>query len=214
MPSLSWNKKWGQELAEFVPSSEEQHWGDRWGDPERDGARARAAYIEVHRRYLEPYLRPALDVVEIGSGGGRWTKYLLPSARRLVVVELNPESFDYLLRRFPSYAGRMEFYRTSGYEMTGVRDATIDLVFSFDVFVCVEPEGIAAYLDEIERVLRPGGRAVVLYADQTKPLAAEKAGYSDMDSERMDALLRATDLIVLEHDCDGMCDSNLIVVQK
>src|SRR5215213_8668759 len=209
MPSLEWNRKWGPMLAEFEQGPDEPHWGDRWGDPETF-----EPLLEVRRRFVEPYLRPGLDVLEIGSGGGRWTQYLLPAARRLVVVELNPESLDHLRRRFPAHADRIEFHRTSGYEMAAVPDGSIDLVFTFDVLVHVEPEGIAGYLGEIERVLRPGGRAVVHYGDKRKPIAAENPGFSDMDRERMDALLAATRLRVLEHDEEVMFHSNLVALEK
>jgi len=209
MPSLEWNRKWGPMLAEFEQGPEEPHWGDRWGDPETF-----EPLLEVRRRFVEPYLRPGLDVLEIGSGGGRWTQYLLPAARRLVVVELNPESFDHLRRRFPAHAERVDFHVTSGYEMGGVPDASIDLVFTFDVLVHVEPEGIGGYLGEIERVLRPGGRAVVHYGDKRKPIAAENPGFSDMDRARMEALLAATRLRVLEHDEEVMFHSNLVALEK
>lgn len=209
MPSLEWNRKWGPMLAGFTQTADEPHWGDRWGDPETE-----EALLEVRRRFVEPYVRPGLDVLEIGSGGGRWTQYLLPAARRLVSVELNPESFDHLRRRFPRHADRMELYRTSGYEMAGVPDASIDLVFTFDVLVHVEPEGIGGYLLEIERVLRPGGRAVVHYGDKRKPVAAENPGFSDMDRARMEGLLAATRLRVLDHDEDVMIHSNLVALEK
>ena len=209
MPSLDWNRKWGPMMSDWDASADEPNWGDRWGDPEQF-----EPLLEVRRRFVDPYLRPGLDVLEIGSGGGRWTQYLLPAARRLVIVEFNPESFDHLRRRFPAHADRLELYRTGGYEMDGVRDASIDLVFTFDVFVHLEPEGIGAYLGEIERVLRPGGRAVVHYGDKRKPIAAENPGFSDMDAERMTELLSRTRLRVLEHDTEVMFHSNLVALEK
>jgi SAM-dependent methyltransferase len=210
MPSLEWNRKWGRMLDDFARDpGDEPHWGDRWGDPETF-----APLIEVRRRFVDPYLRPGQVVVEIGGGGGRFTQYLLPSAARLVVVELNPEAFEHLRRRFPDAGERLQLRRTSGYELTAVADAAADLVFTFDVFVHVEPHGIARYLAEIERVLRPGGRAVVHYADKRKPIAAENAGFSDMDRERMEALLDATGLTVLEHDDEVMFHSNIVVLER
>ncbi|MDX6706971.1 MAG: hypothetical protein QOI48_2817 [Solirubrobacteraceae bacterium] len=209
MPSLQWNRKWGRMLSDFEHSGDERYWGDRWGDPETF-----EPYLEVRRRFVEPYVRRGQAVVEIGGGGGRWTQYLLPAAARLVVVELNPEAFEHLRRRFPEASQRMEFQCTSGYDMTGVADASIDLVFTFDVFVHLEPDGIASYLAEIERVLRSGGRAVVHYADKRKPIAAENPGFSDMDRERMEAMLADGGLTVLDHDDEVMFHSNIVVLEK
>ncbi len=211
MPSLEWNRKWGPMLAGFEPTADEPHWGDVWGDPEEC-----PEYLEVRRRHLEPHLVPEIDILEIGAGGGRWTQYLLPCARRLVAVDLNPEAFDYLRRRFADHPrlDRLEFHRTDGFELAGVADATIDLVFTFDVFVHLEPDGIGWYLEEIERVLRPGGRAVVHYGDKRKPIAAENPGFSDMDRDKMDELLSATALKVLAHDDEVMFHSNVVVLER
>lgn len=196
-------------LADFESGPTEPHWGDRWGDPETC-----EAYLEVRHRYLQPYLRPEQVIVEIGSGGGRWTQYLLPFATRLKVVELNPESFDHLRRRFSDQIEKLEFVVTTGSEMAGVPTGSIDLVFTFDVFVHLEPEVIGGYLTEIERVLRPGGIAIVHYSDKRKPIAAENPGFSEMDRERIEALLAATALTILAHDEEVMFHSNLVVLEK
>ncbi len=198
-------------LAEFEPSDDESHWGDRWGDPEDC-----PEYLEVRRRHLEPYLDPGADIVEIGAGGGRWTQYLLPSARRLIAVDLNPEAFDYLRHRFADHPhlDRMEFHRTDGFDLRPVADGSIDLVFTFDVFVHLEPDGIGRYLVEIERVLRPGGRAVVHYGDKRKPIAARNPGFSDMDRDKMEGLLASTRLKVLAHDDEVMFHSNIVVLRR
>jgi SAM-dependent methyltransferase len=209
VPSLDWNRKWGAMIAGFARSRSEEHFGDRWGDP----ALFKPLFA-VRRRFLDPYLAPGQEVVEIGSGGGRWTRYLLAQAARLTVVELNPEAFDYLRARFPADVAKLRFYRTAGYEMAEVATASADLVFTFDVFVHLEPEGIAAYLGEIERVLKPGGRAVVHYGDVDKPIAAANRGFSRMTRPRMEALLAATGLNTLDHDSEILFHSNLVALEK
>lgn len=206
MPSLKWNRKWDGMIAGFQSSDEEEHFGDRWGHPEEF-----APLLQVRRRFLEPYFSPGMEVLEIGSGGGRFTQYFR-GARKLTVVELNSESFKYLRRRFPELP--FDFRLTSGYDMPGVGDASIDLVFTFDVFVHVEPEGILAYLHEMERVLRPGGTAVVHYGDVDKPIARENPGFSRMTRARMEELLAATNLRTLEHDTEIMFHSNLVALRK
>lgn len=209
MPSLAWNRKWGAMIAGFAPSREEDHFGDRWGDP-----RLMKPLLAVRRRFVEPYLAPDQTIVEIGSGGGRWTQYLLRRARQVTAVELNPESFDYLARRFPGHAGRLRFYPTSGYEMAGIETGSVDLVFSFDCFVHVEPEGIAQYLAEIERVLRPGGRAVLHYGDVEKPIARANPGFSRMTRARMEELIARTRLTPIDHDAELMFHSNLVALAR
>lgn len=206
MPDLDWNRKWGGMIAGFAPADAEPHFGDRWGDPETFGP-----LLEVRQRFLDPYFHAHETVLEIGAGGGRWTQYLV-GARRLVVVEYNPESFPYLLRRFPG--APLTLVQTTGAEMRAVADASIDFVFTFDVFVHLEPEVIGAYLREIERVLRPGGVAVVHYGDIRKDIALHTASFSRMTRPMMEELLAGTRLRVLDHDETIMFHSNLVAVQR
>ncbi|HEX7243141.1 MAG TPA: class I SAM-dependent methyltransferase [Longimicrobiaceae bacterium] len=155
-------------------------------------------------------------VLEIGSGGGRWTQYLL-GAREVIAVELNPEFFPYLAERFPEAGARLRFYQTSGYELDGVPDRSVDFVFSFGTFVHIEPEGIALYLRSIARVLRPGGAAVIHYGDTSKPFFRSAAselveGFAPMDGPSMEALATASGLTVQAHDKMLLNHSNLITL--
>ena len=193
-------------MAGFCSSEQEKHFGDRWGCPEDF-----PPLLEVRRRFVEPYFRPGQTVVEIGSGGGRWTQYLL-AAKSLIVVEFNSESFSCLRSRFPDL--RFTPYLTSGYEMAGLAASSVDLVFTFDVFVHLEPEGIAAYLLEIQRVLKPGGVAVIHYGEIGKLIARENPGFSRMTRATMEELIGNTCLRVLEHDEDVMFHSNLVALGR
>jgi SAM-dependent methyltransferase len=208
MPDLNWNRKWDQMIASFVPHDAESHWGDRWGDPD-----SFAPLLAVRREFITPNLRADQVVLEIGPGGGRMTQYLL-AAREVVAVDYNPAAFDYLRQRFSGQLHKLRFYQTSGFELHGVASTSIDLAFTFDVFVHLESEGIAAYLQEISRVLKPAGRAIVHYGDINKPIARENPGFSRMTPELMLPLVQAAGLQVLRHDLEIMFHSNLLLLEK
>ena len=207
MPSIEWNRKWQHMIVDFAPSEEEPFFGDRWGDPGDE------PLISVRKEFIEPYVRAGQNVVEIGAGGGRFTQFLLP-AKHITIVDLNTAVFEYLRRRFAGLQEKFAYYQTSGYEIAAVPDESIDLVFTFDCFVHVEPEGILAYLQEIERILKPDGRAVVHYGDINKEIARENNGFSRMTEELMEELLRQTSLRVLKHDTRIMFHSNLVALEK
>ena len=51
-------------------------YGLEWGDPE---TLAPLMYVRDH--FLKPYVSPNATIVEIGGGGGRWTRYMLAAHR-------------------------------------------------------------------------------------------------------------------------------------
>jgi SAM-dependent methyltransferase len=206
MPDLDWNRKWGGMIASFSPDDGERHFGDRWGDPETF-----IPLIEVRQRFLDPYFTAGATVLEIGSGGGRWTQYLARAAH-LIVVEYNPESFAYLRQRFPDV--RLTTYQTTGAELDGIAAGSVDFVFTFDVFVHLEPEVIGRYLREIDRVLRPDGVAVIHYGDIRKDIALHNPGFSRMTREVMEELIAASTLRVIDHDENIMFHSNLVALVR
>lgn len=223
MPSLDWNRRWGADLRHQLRKRELRYYGEQWGDPAAPAWRralgtlfGRARFRKlprVVRDYIQPYVRPDAVCLEIGPGGGRWTQFLLP-AREIVLVDLNPEFFEYLRERFPQAVDRMRFYRTRGYELGAVADASIDFAFSFGTFVHIDPDGIDAYLGELRRVLRPGAVAVIQYADKTKPRGRDNPDFSDMTPERMEGLVKKHGLRLRRHDTTLLLHSSIALIER
>ena len=168
---------------------------------------------DVVRHYIKPYVTPQNVVLEIGPGGGRWTKYLL-DAKEVIVVDLNSEFFPYLQERFKDHLSKFRFYHTSGYELDGIATNTIDVVFSFVTFVHIEPNGIYLYLGHIERVLKPGAIAIIQYSDKTKIRARVNRGFSNMNANKMENFVSKYSFKLLDHNLRLLCNSNIIVIQK
>jgi SAM-dependent methyltransferase len=103
-------------------------------------------------------------VLEIGPGGARWSAALHTRARRLILVDVSDRPLTLCRERFAD-AENVEYVLSSGNDLPGVADASVDAIWSFDVFVHVAPLDQAGYLAEIGRVLRPGGVAVIHHAD-------------------------------------------------
>jgi SAM-dependent methyltransferase len=113
---------------------------------------------------LVQWIAPGGAVLEIGPGGGRWSETLASRASRLVLVDVSNVPLERCRERLRG-ATHVEYLLTPGAELAGVADQSIDAVWSFDVFVHIAPRDQAAYLDEIARVLREGGVAVIHHAD-------------------------------------------------
>jgi ubiquinone/menaquinone biosynthesis C-methylase UbiE len=146
---------------------------------------------------LLPTIPPGRTVVEIGPGGGRWSVLLAPRAERLVLVDVAQRPLDLVAERLGG-AGNVEYVLTDGSALTGVADASVDAVWSFDVFVHVAPGDQAGYLGEIARVLRPGGVAAIHHADgRNRGLAPSRQGWrAPMTAELFAALARERGLAV------------------
>jgi SAM-dependent methyltransferase len=146
---------------------------------------------------LLPTIPAGGTVVEIGPGGGRWSVILQPRSERLVLVDVAQRPLD-LVRNRLGDAPNVEYVLTSGSAIAGVADASVDAVWSFDVFVHIAPGDQAAYLSEIARVLTPGGIAAIHHADgRNRGLAPSRAGWrAPMTAALFGALARERSLEV------------------
>jgi SAM-dependent methyltransferase len=114
--------------------------------------------LDANLRFIETedLLRDGARVLEIGSGRGTLLAELRRRGVRAVGIEPNSSLAIDAVRRQPP----LPIARMSG-DRLGFADATFDLVLSFDVFEHIADSG--AHLEEVRRVLRPGG----VYALQT-----------------------------------------------
>jgi SAM-dependent methyltransferase len=219
MPSIEWNRGWQRDFQEFREKHPDEVYGIQWGDPEVRGIRYRLRRLlhpsygpgplyKVVDRYIRPYVKASSTVLEIGPGGGRWTRYLIP-AERIICVEISSEFFDVLRATFPG--ARLEFYQTQGYELAGIIDSSVDFVFTFGTFVHTEPEEISQYMVHIRRVLKPGGIAVLQYSDKHKPAARNNSAFSNMTAEQMETM---ASMPIIAHDKRMLKHSNIVVLEK
>jgi SAM-dependent methyltransferase len=219
VPSLDWNRRWALDFQKFRRKYPHRLYGSQWGDPAIRGLRyflrrlfysntTGAPLYKVVDRYIRPYVNPKATVLEIGSGGGRWTRYLV-SAARVVAVDINAEFFEPLRGMFPD--AKFEFYQPTGFDLEPVASDSVDFVFSFGTFVHIEPDGIRQYLAEIKRVLKPGGTAAIQYAAKEKPGGRANRTFSPMTAEKMVAM---APMEIIEHNVTLVSHSNIVVFRK
>jgi len=177
-------------------------YGVEWGDPESVEP---LRYVRQH--FLRQYITPESTVLEIGPGGGRWTRYML-SARQLYVVDYHQEMLLELRSNFDR--PNMTFIKNNGDDLPGVPDASIDFLFSFGAFVHLDPEIIEGYLSNIQRVLKPTATAVIHYSDKTKPLGKRNGGFSENDPATMRRLVLSHGYSIHEEDTGTMWHSSII----
>jgi ubiquinone/menaquinone biosynthesis C-methylase UbiE len=92
------------------------------------------------------------EVLEVGCGTGLILKEIAPIARRAVGIDISPGMLEHARAR------GLEVVEGSATELP-FDDESFDAVYSFKVLAHVE--AISTAMNEVARVLRPGGRAAL-----------------------------------------------------
>ena len=94
------------------------------------------------------------DVLDIGIGTGRTSRYLAPLARRYEGGDYSPQMVEYVLACLPHLSIRLTDMR----DLSAFGGGTFDFVFaSCNVIDAVSHGDRERTLSEVRRVLRPGG---------------------------------------------------------
>jgi SAM-dependent methyltransferase len=181
-------------------------YGLHWGDPQQ------LPWLRfVRDEFLLPFVHPDRVGVEIGPGGGRWTRYLLTLAR-LYVVDFHQELLDELARNFR--APGLFLVKNTGTDFPLIELESVDLVFSFGVFVHLDTPIIESYLDNIKTIIRPGADVIIQYSDKTKEWARKNLTFSDNDPTRMCAMIKARGYRIVREDRDNLPHSSIVHFTK
>jgi ubiquinone/menaquinone biosynthesis C-methylase UbiE len=113
---------------------------------------------------IAPMVNAKTKALEIAPGHGRWTEFLSQYAGHLTAVDLSPSCIAYCKERF-AHRANIDYFVTDGTSLPPDATAQIDFVWSFDAFVHMDRNVIAAYLKEIARVLKPGGGAIIHHSN-------------------------------------------------
>jgi SAM-dependent methyltransferase len=99
-------------------------------------------------------------VIELACGHGRHAARILDQVGEITLVDVVAANIEACRRRF---AGRpnIHFILNAGHDLPGCADAGYSALFCYDAMVHFEMLDVIAYLREAQRVLRPGGRALL-----------------------------------------------------
>ena len=113
----------------------------------------------IHQRLLKAYMeaKPYVRgrVLEPGCGEGRGLSVLHPLAEKYVALDKIQSALDNLTGKFPD----VEFRQMHFPPFTGLPDSSFDTVITFQVIEHLQDDRL--FLQEIHRVLKPGGMAVI-----------------------------------------------------
>ncbi len=113
----------------------------------------------IHQRLLKPYYtcRDLVRgrVLEIGCGEGRGVEILAGAGVQYTGIDKIEEAIVHLREKHPQY----EFHTMNIPPLHGFESDTFDVVLSFQVIEHIKDDRL--FLNEMKRVLKPGGKAYI-----------------------------------------------------
>ena len=131
------------------------------GERMTTGKLGQIEYEHLHRYLLARELVRGLDVLDVAAGEGYGTALLSQTARSVVGVELDPATVLHATR---SYGRNGLRFIEGDARQIPLPDHAVDVVVSFETIEHFYEH--AAFVDEIRRVLRPGGRVIISSPDR------------------------------------------------
>ena len=119
--------------------------------------------VKLARRWLGEPSR--LRVLDIGCGVGLTDKYVANHFGGLWGVDISPGCLESAARQNPS----VNYHLTDG-ESLPFADATFDLAFTICVLHHVPPPRWGGFINQMRRVVRPGGLSVIMEHNPLNPL--------------------------------------------
>lgn len=125
-------------------------------------AKALALLDLVERRLGDP---AKLTLLDVGCGTGAMQRYVLPRVGRSIGVDMEAAAVDEARRTYPTLEG----HHHDGHTLP-MADASVDVAFTVNVMHHVPPKQRRSFTQELVRVVRPGGLAVVFEHNPLNPL--------------------------------------------
>jgi SAM-dependent methyltransferase len=137
-------------------------------------------------------------ILEIAPGFGRITQFLSILASELIVIDLNPLCIEKTKEKLGHHV--LAYFTNDGKSLTGVRDNSQDLVFSFDSFVHMHSNVTEEYVKEIFRVLKPGGHSFIhhswIYGGSENSFE-NSAGRANMSPEQFKSIVENNNMEIV-----------------
>ena len=113
----------------------------------------------IHQRLLKAYYlaKPYIkgEMLEVGCGEGRGVGLLAPLAENYTAIDKIQGVINELKNQYPNY----QFIQDNIPPFSGIADNTYDVIVSFQVIEHIKNDRL--YLEELKRVLKPGGKALI-----------------------------------------------------
>ena len=203
---------WTIAARRFTSLTNKELWNQYdWSQAGEEWTRDQAWKDQIIRQFLEPHMPERGTILEVGPGGGRWTEILQQRANRLVIVDVSERAIQLCRDRFPNH-NNMEFQVGSG-KHVNMEDGTVDAIWSYDVFVHINPQDARSYFQEFRRLLKPGGRAVIHHPGSAEnPGRLRKGWRSDLTNEMVLGFVQENSLRLISQTHELVNEGDVLTV--
>jgi ubiquinone/menaquinone biosynthesis C-methylase UbiE len=178
-------------------------YGEEWTEQVRElkGLEPNKWKDMVVNQIMMKYLNKNLTLLEVGPGAGRWTKILQKKAYKIIIADISEECLRICKDRFQEYSN-IEYYLIRDGRLNFLDDESIDYIWSYDVFVHINPTDTEQYIAAFQRILKSGGIAIIhhpgAYTDEVR--TRRKAFRSWMDGQFFAHLVVKYGMKIVEQD--------------
>jgi ubiquinone/menaquinone biosynthesis C-methylase UbiE len=143
--------------------------GDRFGPrPEEHLDQIRNERARYAMRFIKMAgVRQTQIVLDLGSGCGFGTATIARHASEVIACDISPAYLEYA-RRECNELGNIQFHAITNHDLSPVDDHSVDVVISMAVFIHLNLYDIYQYFEEFSRVLKPGGKVLIDFADMNR----------------------------------------------
>ncbi len=143
--------------------------GDRFGErPEEHLDEIR----EQRSRYASNFIKVANikssdTVLDLGSGCGFGTAAIARYAKHVIACDISPAYLEFA-RRECGNLDNIHFEQITSRKLSPVKSHSVDAIISMAVFIHLNIYDIYHYFKEFNRILRPGGKVLIDFANMNR----------------------------------------------
>ena len=159
---------------------------------------------DLINKMIFKYIKKDSTVLEIGPGAGRWTVELVQLASKLILGDISENCLSMCRTEFRNFSNVEYNLITNGLDF--LEADSLDYIWSYDVFLHINPSIVYDYMKDFKRVLKPGGIGIIqhpgdisLYKNKSHRRVDSR---SNFDQHIMMALIRQNNLVLLEQNFD------------
>lgn len=143
----------------------------------------------IHQRLYFAYVKAAQmlsgKVLEIGCGAGRGLEAILANCQDYTAIDKNEKLIAHLSRKYPQH----HFQTQHIPPFSGIANNTFDTVITFQVIEHIEQDEL--FCQEIARVLKPGGKAIITTPNRDLSLTRNPWHVREYNAPQLRQLLEA-----------------------